>query len=67
MFALLSTRFRRWLLLAVGVPVAAWLMDRVGESMERRRGTSRTSRGLRQTSAWLRDARPGRRRRRVGW
>jgi hypothetical protein len=64
MAALLSTRFRRWLLLAVGIPAAAWALERAGTSLERRRGTNRATRGLRSLSGWLRATSPRRRRRR---
>ena len=33
MFALLSRRLRRWLLIAVGVPLTAWLLERVGAAL----------------------------------
>lgn len=66
MAALLSTRLRRWLLLGVGIPVLAWALERTGSRLERRRGASRATRGLRSLSDWLRSASPlgGRRRRR---
>jgi hypothetical protein len=53
MFALFSTRLRRWLLLAVGVPVLAWLLGRAGEAVERRKPGSRTGRALTQGGGWL--------------
>jgi hypothetical protein len=66
MFALLSTRLRRWLLLVVGVPVLAWLLGRAGEAVERRRPGSAAGRALSQSGDWLRR---NRRRRpfRAGW
>lgn len=69
MFALLSARLRRWLLLAVGVPVAAWLLDRIGLALQQRNASSRTGRALQRTGGWLRGRRGRRRRRatRVGW
>ena len=69
MFALLSRRLRRWLLIAVGVPLAAWLLERVGAALHRRNPHSRAGRTLRDTGAWLRGARPrrGRFRTRAGW
>lgn len=63
MAALLSTRFRRWLVLIVGVPVATWLLDRAGDALERRKAT-RGSRAVREVSDWLRVLRGGRRRHR---
>jgi hypothetical protein len=53
MFALFSTRLRRFLLLAVGVPVLGWLLGRAGEAVERRRPGSKTGRALTQTGGWL--------------
>jgi len=67
MLAFLSSRFRRWLLVAVAVPLVAWLLDRVGVAVERRRPGSRAGHTLRQTGGWLRGSRGRGRRRGVGW
>jgi hypothetical protein len=55
---------RRWLLLAVGLPVAAWLLERIGESIESSRGGSGLTRTLRSGAEKLREFRSGRRGRR---
>lgn len=52
---------RRWLLFAVGVPVAAWLLERIGESIESSRGESGVTRTLRGGAEKLRGFRGGRR------
>ena len=44
MFALLRSR---WLLLTVGVPVGAWLLDRVAQEVEQRHGRSDLTRAMR--------------------
>jgi hypothetical protein len=51
--ALLSSRIRRWAVLTVGVPAAAWAMKRAGEELEQRRGESMLSGRLQQTGGWL--------------
>ena len=61
MLAFLSARLRRWILLVVGLPIAAWALDRAGQTLERRRGSSRLSRALRGGSGMLRDFSPRRR------
>lgn len=53
MGALLSTRIRRWLLLAVGVPVLAWTLGRIGDGLEARKGESKVSRGFQQAGSWM--------------
>jgi hypothetical protein len=67
MLAFLSRRFRRWLLVAVAVPLIAWLLDRAGGAVERRRPGSRAGRTLRQTGGRLRGSRRGRGQRTIGW
>jgi hypothetical protein len=62
MWAFLSARFRRWLLIAVGVPILAWVLDRLGAAIERRRRGSRAAGALRGASDQLRWWRSGRRR-----
>jgi hypothetical protein len=37
---------KRWLLFAVGVPLVAWVLDRVATSLEASRGESEVTRGL---------------------
>ncbi|MDP8977396.1 MAG: hypothetical protein M3N17_02240 [Actinomycetota bacterium] len=47
MWAFLSRRFRRWLLLVVAVPLLGRALVRVGEVLEERRGETLVTRGLR--------------------
>ncbi|HVL84126.1 MAG TPA: hypothetical protein VM367_07570 [Pseudonocardia sp.] len=54
MWAFFSARLRTWLLLAVGVPVLGWLLGRVGDAVEARRGPNGLSRGLQTVRGWLR-------------
>jgi len=60
MWALLSRRFRRWMLLVIGAPLAARALHRVADLVEARFGRSTVSKGLRGAA----NAVPGRRRRR---
>ncbi|MEX0659544.1 MAG: hypothetical protein WD080_10460 [Egibacteraceae bacterium] len=53
MWAFASRQFRRWLIVAVGVPVAAWALDRLGEQLEARRGETTLSQAVRTTGAAL--------------
>lgn len=50
MWAFLSARLRRWLILAIVVPALAWLLGKLGDAIETRRGPNRVTRALR----WLR-------------
>jgi hypothetical protein len=53
MWAFFSKRLRMWLILAVAVPLGGWLMGRVAELIERRRGPNTVSRLLHQGHGWL--------------
>jgi hypothetical protein len=46
MWALLSTRLRTWLLLAVAVPLAGAIARAVASRLERRNGSTKLSRAL---------------------
>jgi hypothetical protein len=46
MWALLSRRFRRWLLMVVAVPLLGALARRLADRIEERSGPTRTSRAL---------------------
>ncbi len=54
MWALLSRRFRQYLVLALGAPLVAWVLDGVGLGLERRRGQTRLTRSLRSGGNFLR-------------
>jgi hypothetical protein len=60
MWALLSRRFRRWMLLVVGAPLLARALHRVADIVEARFGRSTVTKGLRGAAGVI----PGRRRRR---
>ena len=51
MWVLLSGGLRRWVIFSVAVPVAARILSRAGPELERSRGRSRRSRGLRSAGA----------------
>jgi hypothetical protein len=53
MWAFLSARVRVWLILAIGVPLLGWLLGRVGDLIERRRGPNTASRALHKGRGWL--------------
>jgi hypothetical protein len=53
MWLFFSRRLRMWLMLAVGVPVAAWLIGRIGDAIEARKGSTTVSRGLQTAGGWL--------------
>jgi hypothetical protein len=53
MWAFASRRFRTYLLLAVGAPVAAAVLDQVGKGIEQRRGPSGVTRTLRSAERQL--------------
>lgn len=46
MWAFFSRRLRMWLLFALGAPVAAWLLGRLGDLVERRSGPNAFSSAL---------------------
>jgi hypothetical protein len=54
MWAFLSRRFRQYLLLAVGVPIIAYLLDGVGSALEERRGSSSMTKAMRSGGDFLR-------------
>lgn len=54
MGAFLSRRLREYAVLAVGVPVAAYVLDGIGKTIEDRRGESSLTRGLRSGGDFLR-------------
>jgi hypothetical protein len=65
MFAFLSSRFRRWLLVVIALPLIAWALDRLGLALQQRRKSPRLASSLRRTSGWLRSRNRPRRRKRL--
>lgn len=54
MWAFLSARLRWWLILAIGAPVLGWLLGRIGDVIESRRGPNSISKVLQKGRGWLR-------------
>jgi hypothetical protein len=54
MWAFFSRRLRMWLILAIAVPLAAWLLGRIGDVIESRKGANGVSRSLQKARGWLR-------------
>lgn len=53
MWAFLSARLRMWLFLAVVAPLVGWLLGKVGDAIEARRGPTTLTRALQKGRAWL--------------
>jgi hypothetical protein len=53
MWAFLSARLRMWLILAVGAPLLGWLLGKVGDVIEKRRGPSALTKVLQKGRDWL--------------
>jgi hypothetical protein len=49
---LISSRFRRWLILLVAVPLGSWLLARVADRVARGRGEGKVTRALRAPEQW---------------
>jgi len=54
MWAFLSARLRMWLVVAVVAPLVGWLLGRVGDLIESRRGPNGLSKVLKMGRDWLR-------------
>jgi hypothetical protein len=54
MWAFLSARLRMWLILAFVAPLVGWLLGRLGDLIEARRGPNTVSRVLQTGHRWLR-------------
>jgi len=53
MWAFLSKRLRMWLILAIAVPLSGFLLGKLADLIERRRGPNTLSRVLHQGRGWL--------------
>jgi hypothetical protein len=51
---------RRWILLAIGLPLLAWLLDRLGQALEQRRGPTKAARGMQGAAGRIRQWRENR-------
>ncbi len=49
---LISGRLRRWVILAIALPLASWLLARVADHIGRSRGESRMTRAMRAPQHW---------------
>jgi hypothetical protein len=54
MWAFLSARLRWWLVLAIGAPLLGWMLGRIGDVIESRRGPNPVSRVLQKGHVFLR-------------
>jgi hypothetical protein len=54
MWAFLSARLRLWLILAIGAPLFGWVLGRIGDMIESRRGPNPVSKVLQKGRGWLR-------------
>ncbi len=59
MWAFFSRRLRMWLVLAIGAPIVAWLLGKVGDVIESRRGPNTVSSVLKKGSGYLRNRTKG--------
>jgi hypothetical protein len=53
MWAFLSARLRMWLILVVGAPLLGWLLGKVGDAIEKRRGPTALTKVLQKGRDWL--------------
>jgi hypothetical protein len=53
MWAFLSARFRMWVILAVVAPLLGWLLGRIGDLIEARRGPNAVSKVLKFGRSFL--------------
>jgi hypothetical protein len=54
MWAFLSARLRMWLIMAIAAPLVGWLLGRIGDLIEARRGPNALSSVLKTGRDWLR-------------
>jgi hypothetical protein len=59
MWAFFSRRLRMWLILAIGAPIVAFLLGKVGDVIESRRGPNAVSKVLKKGSGYLRNRTTG--------
>ncbi|HEY3669372.1 MAG TPA: hypothetical protein VGN51_00420 [Acidimicrobiia bacterium] len=52
MSVLLSSRIRRWVILAIAVPLGSWVLAKVAEQIRERRGESHVTRALSAPQHW---------------
>ncbi|HWM57535.1 MAG TPA: hypothetical protein VNO83_06860 [Pseudonocardia sp.] len=54
MWAFLSARLRMWLIVAVAAPLLGWLLGKIGDLIESRRGPTALTKVLKMGREWLR-------------
>jgi hypothetical protein len=54
MWALLSRRFRMWLILAIGLPLLDWALGKVSDQIRAKKGESRITKGIDTTRSGVR-------------
>jgi hypothetical protein len=52
MSMLLSSRFRRWLVLAIALPLGSWLLARIADQVATGRGEGKVTKALRAPEQW---------------
>jgi hypothetical protein len=52
-WAFFSARLRMWLILAVGAPLLGWVLGKVGDAIEKRRGPTGLTKVLQKGRDWL--------------
>jgi hypothetical protein len=52
-WAFFSARLRMWLILAVGAPLLGWVLGKVGDAIEKRRGPTTLTKVLQKGRDWL--------------
>lgn len=59
MWVFFSRRLRLWMILAIGAPIVAWLLGKIGDVIESRRGPNTVSSVLKKGSGYLRNRTTG--------
>jgi hypothetical protein len=54
MWKLIPKPLRRWIVFAIAIPLAAWLLEQAAEAIAQRRGESRATRIMREPRRWVR-------------
>ena len=52
MSLLISSRFRRWLVLAIAIPLGSWLLARIADQVASGRGEGKVTKVLRAPEQW---------------
>jgi hypothetical protein len=49
---LISSRFRRWLILVIAIPLGSWLLARIADRVASERGEGKVTKVLRAPEQW---------------